>query len=77
MELDLASALDVAVHWLLTEHDVDKDARAEIENEWNGPLTSVERDLPKRDAWAPAWWTGDEDAAASALAAAASLGRGR
>jgi hypothetical protein len=61
---------------LLSTHDVDKDKRAEIESEWNGPLTTQERDLPPEDTWAPAWWTGDEDAAASALAAAANLGRG-
>jgi hypothetical protein len=62
---------------LLDTHDVDKDMRVEIENEWNGPLSFRDRDLPPQDAWAPSWWTGDEDAAASALAAAANLGIGR
>jgi hypothetical protein len=73
----LYEVLDLAVHWLLTTHEVDTEQRKTIEEEWNGPLSDVTRDLPPEDAWAPSWWTGDEDAARSALVAAANLGRGR
>lgn len=72
----MASALDLAVHWLTTTRELDKDQREMIENDWNGPL-ATERAVPKKDAWAPSWWTGDDDASASALMAAANLGRGR
>jgi hypothetical protein len=72
----LYAALDLAVHWTLTTFEIDKDQRATIEQEWNGPIEQ-DRNLPKSDAWAPSWWSGDDDAAVSALAAAANLGRGR
>jgi hypothetical protein len=62
---------------LLTTHEVDKDQRERIESEWNGPLTTVERDLPREDTWAPTWWQGDEEATRSAMAAAMMLDMGR
>lgn len=73
----MAAALDLAVHWLLTTREIDKEQRERIEAEWNGPLTSVARDLPPEDAWAPSWWHGDDDAVKSTRAAAMALDMGR
>lgn len=73
----MCAALDLAVHWLITNHELDKAQRELIESEWNGPLTSVERDLPPEDAWAPVWWHGDDDAVRSSEMAAVALTMGR
>jgi len=62
---------------LVTTHELDNDLRRTIETEWNGPLITAERNLPPEDSWAPAWWTGDEDAARSNAMAAVVLDRKR
>lgn len=73
----MSAALNLAVHWLLKTHELDKEQRERIETEWNGPLTTVERDLPPEDSWAPSWWHGDDEAMQSAQAAAMMLDMGR
>lgn len=62
---------------MFTAHEMDDEQRRRIENEWNGPLTTVERDLPPEDTWAPAWWHGDDEAVKSSRAAASALDMGR
>ena len=68
--------MDLFQHWIMTETGLSDDDRKRIMDEWIGPL-STERRLPPEDAWAPAWWHGDEEATVTSRMATMTLDAAR
>lgn len=65
-------------HYLLSAYEIDEKKRTKLARELNAVPRLLQPDaapdaIPK---WAPAWWSGDEDATASNMAAMAALKRG-
>ncbi len=74
----MSDALDLFQHWIMTEAGLSEEHRKQIMSEWIG-VPSYQRDkaIPVEESWAPAWWTGDEDATMASRMAVMTLDAAR
>lgn len=67
--------LDLVQHWMFTAFEIDPKEKVKIRRSITGPLRTMGEQAGKIPNWAPAWWSGDDDATASNMAAMRSLSR--
>jgi hypothetical protein len=60
---------------MLTEFPLEEKERVKIQRSLIGPLRTMGDQSKTVPAWAPAWWSGDEDAYASNMEAMKALKR--
>jgi hypothetical protein len=60
---------------MFTEFQMEDKERIKVQRSLVGPLRTMGDQSKTIPAWAPAWWSGDEDAHASNLAAMKALKR--
>lgn len=67
--------LDLVHDWLFTQFQLEEKDRVKLRRNLLGPLRTMGDQSKTIPSWAPAWWTGDDDATASNMAAMKALAR--
>lgn len=75
MALPVHNFLDLVHRWLFSEFQLEEKTRIKLRRNLLGPLRTTGDESTTIPAWAPAWWSGDEDATESNMAAMKALAR--
>lgn len=67
--------LDLVQRWMFSEFQIEEKDRIKIKRNLVGPLRTMGDTSKTIPSWAPAWWSGDDDATASNMAAMKALAR--